>query len=127
MKGTKSAVFTFIWQFLAVMAGLAILFAMTAYVALWLGNGFAAFFFIAVFLAVIKFFPSAKRTGIPDYKEPIEQGLRCNCRTRYVVFIGGAGRFDDTLAKIAREREGEMGAHFVDACEVHFMQCFDSS
>jgi hypothetical protein len=34
-------------------------------------------------------------TGLPDYRAPIEQGLRCVCGLRYVVFTGAPLPFDD--------------------------------
>ena len=63
-------------------------------------------------------------TGLPPYKPPIEQSLRCTCWTRYVVFVGGCLQFDETLCKLARERAAEMGAHFVDARETPWINCY---
>lgn len=62
-------------------------------------------------------------TGIPDYKEPIEQSLRCTCRTRYVVFLGGAGRFYNALCSAAQDHAKMLRAVFVDARSTPWMNC----
>lgn len=64
-------------------------------------------------------------TGIPDYTDPIEQGVRCTCRTYYIVFVGGAGRFDESLCNAAQARAEAMGAQFVDARQTPFMTCVE--
>jgi hypothetical protein len=28
-------------------------------------------------------------TGIPAYRSPVEQSIRCTCGQRYVVYLGG--------------------------------------
>lgn len=61
-------------------------------------------------------------TGLPDYRTPIEQGVRCLCLRYYIVFIGGT-QVDDLACNIARERAGQMSAQFVDARIVPFMDC----
>ena len=61
--------------------------------------------------------------GLPPYKPPIEQGLRCTCWTRYIIFLGGAGRFDESLCNAAREHAEILKAIFVDARSTPFMQC----
>jgi hypothetical protein len=74
-------------------------------------------------------------TGLPDYKPPIEQGVRCRCLRYYVVFTG-AGMIESSGAGIrpphlslqaaelrARDRASEMHALFVDARETQFMIC----
>ena len=61
-------------------------------------------------------------TGLPDYLAPIEQSIRCVCGLRYVVFIGGSD-FDRAACEAAKDRAQAMGAQFVDARIVPFMQC----
>lgn len=61
-------------------------------------------------------------TGLPDYRAPIEQSLRCVCGLRYVVFTGGSD-FDKAACDAARDRASQMNAQFVDARIVPFMQC----
>ena len=60
--------------------------------------------------------------GIPEYQSPIEQGIRCVCGLRYVVFTGGSD-FDQAACEAAKSRAQAMGAQFVDARIVPFMQC----
>ena len=61
-------------------------------------------------------------TGLPEYRAPIEQSVRCDCGLRYVVFIGGSD-FDQTACGAARDRASQMNAQFVDARIVPFMRC----
>ena len=61
-------------------------------------------------------------TGIPEYRSPIEQSIRCVCGLRYVVFTGGSA-FDGFASSAARERAEQMKSQFVDAREVPFMIC----
>jgi hypothetical protein len=61
-------------------------------------------------------------TGLPPLVAPIEQSIRCACGLRYVVFIGGSA-FDDRARDAAQGRAEAMGAQFVDARIVPFMQC----
>jgi hypothetical protein len=60
--------------------------------------------------------------GIPEYRSPIEQSLRCACGLRYVVFIGGCA-VDDLACAVARDRAEQMNARFVDARITPFMNC----
>ena len=62
-------------------------------------------------------------TGLPDYRLPIEQSLRCVCGQRYLVYMGAASPFDNRALEAARERAGQMGARFIDARETPFMNC----
>lgn len=64
-------------------------------------------------------------TGLPPYKTPLEQSLRCVCKTRYIVFIGGCAQFDETLCKLACEHAAMLQAVFVDAREMPFMKCVE--
>jgi len=61
-------------------------------------------------------------TGLPEYRSPVEQSLRCVCGLRYIVFIGGT-QVDSFACNVARDRAGQMQAHFVDARQVPFMNC----
>ena len=61
-------------------------------------------------------------SGIPEYKSPIEQSIRCACGLRYVVFTGGSD-FDQAACEAARDRASQMNAEFVDARIVPFIQC----
>lgn len=61
-------------------------------------------------------------TGLPPFVAPIEQSLRCVCGLRYVVFIGGCD-FDQAACEAAKGRAQAMGAQFIDARIVPFMQC----
>ena len=60
--------------------------------------------------------------GIPEYRSPIEQNIRCVCGLRYVVFMGGSD-FDQAACAAARDRASQMNAQFVDARIIPFMQC----
>jgi hypothetical protein len=54
-------------------------------------------------------------TGLPAYRPPIEQSLRCVCGLRYLVFIGAPIPFNEQAFEAARERAEQMAARFVDA------------
>ena len=59
-------------------------------------------------------------TGLPSYREPIEQSLRCVCGHRYLVYLGvGIGEAESR----ARERAEQIGAQFIDARDTPFMKC----
>ena len=60
--------------------------------------------------------------GLPPLVTPVEQSLRCSCGLRYVVFTGGCD-FDQAACEAAKGRAQAMGAQFVDAKIVPFMQC----
>jgi hypothetical protein len=62
-------------------------------------------------------------TGLPDYRPPIEQSLRCVCGLRYVVFTGAPFPFNEAAFEAARERAGQMGARFIDARETPWLVC----
>ena len=62
-------------------------------------------------------------TGIPDYRPPIEQSLRCVCGLRYVVFIGAPLPFDNRAFEAARERAKQMSAQFIDVRQTPWLTC----
>jgi hypothetical protein len=62
-------------------------------------------------------------TGLPDYRPPIEQSLRCVCGQRYLVYMGAAFPFDNRAFEAARERAGQMGARFIDARRTPWLMC----
>ena len=61
-------------------------------------------------------------TGLPPLRAPAEQPLRCVCRLRYIVFTSGSD-FDQAACEAAKDRAQVMGAQFIDARFVPFMQC----
>jgi hypothetical protein len=58
---------------------------------------------------------TAMITGLPDYRPPIEQSLRCVCGQRYLVYLGAAFPFDNRAFEASRERANELNARFIDA------------
>jgi hypothetical protein len=62
-------------------------------------------------------------TGLPDYRPPIEQSLRCRCGLRYVVFFGALFPFNEAANAASRKRAEQMGARFVDARETPWLTC----
>jgi hypothetical protein len=62
-------------------------------------------------------------TGLPDYRPPIEQSLRCVCGQRYLVYLGAALPFDNRAFEAARERARQMGAPFINAREMPWLTC----
>jgi hypothetical protein len=61
--------------------------------------------------------------GIPPYKSPISQTLRCVCGHRYLVYLGAPSLFDDRACEAAREDAGRRGCQFIDARLTPFMNC----
>jgi hypothetical protein len=59
-------------------------------------------------------------TGIPPYRSPIEQSLRCPCGARFVVYLGGG--MGQAEAR-ARERAAMLKATFVDAHLTPWLVC----
>jgi hypothetical protein len=57
-------------------------------------------------------------TGLPPYQPPIEQDLRCICGRLYLVSSNG-----DRTERAARMRAATLGARFIDAREVPFLNC----
>jgi hypothetical protein len=62
-------------------------------------------------------------TGLPDYRTPIEQSLRCVCGLRFVVYLGAPFLFNERAFEAARERAGQMGTQFIDARETPCLVC----
>jgi hypothetical protein len=58
-------------------------------------------------------------TGLPPYREPITQNVRCVCRAYYRVYVGS----EDYQAKFAEKIAQEIGAIFIDARATPFYQC----
>jgi hypothetical protein len=58
-------------------------------------------------------------TGLPPYREPIIQDVRCVCRRFYRVFSGS----EDYQARFAKGEAEQMGARFVDARVEPFVIC----
>jgi hypothetical protein len=58
-------------------------------------------------------------TGLPPYREPITEDVRCVCRAYYRVFTGN----EDHQAKFAQKEALELGARFVDARVEPFVIC----
>lgn len=59
-------------------------------------------------------------TGIPAYKSPIEQSLRCVCGIRYLVLMSDS--IGDAEGR-ARARAEAIRSTFVDARLTPFMMC----
>jgi hypothetical protein len=62
-------------------------------------------------------------TGLPDYRPPIEQSLRCVCGQRFVVYLGAPFPFDNRAFEAASERAEQIGARFIDAREIPWLVC----
>jgi hypothetical protein len=58
-------------------------------------------------------------TGLPPYREPVTQDVRCPCRRYYRVFTGA----EDYQARFAENEAIELGARFVDARREPFLTC----
>jgi hypothetical protein len=62
-------------------------------------------------------------TGLPSYRPPIEQSLRCLCGQRFVVYLSAPFPFNDLAFKAARERAEQMSARFIDARQTPWLIC----
>jgi hypothetical protein len=59
-------------------------------------------------------------TGIPPYRSPIEQSLRCTCGARYVIYMGGGmGNAEGR----AQARAAMLRAQFVNAEIMPWLVC----
>jgi hypothetical protein len=59
-------------------------------------------------------------TGIPNYKSPIEQSMRCLCGLRYLVLMSDS--IGDAEGR-ARGRAELISARFIDARVTPFLLC----
>jgi hypothetical protein len=62
-------------------------------------------------------------TGLPDYRPLIEQGLRCVCGQRYLVYLGAQFPFNERAFEAARERTEQMRARFIDSRQTPWLIC----
>jgi hypothetical protein len=62
-------------------------------------------------------------TGLPAYRTPIEQSLRCVCGQRFVVCLGAPFPFNEQAFEASRERAEQMGARFIDARSTPWLIC----
>jgi hypothetical protein len=62
-------------------------------------------------------------TGLPEYRAPISQTLRCMCSRYYLVYLGAPIPFDGRAFEAAKEDSRRRGCQFVDARERPFMLC----
>lgn len=58
-------------------------------------------------------------TGLPPYRPPIAEPLRCLCRVKYLVYLGSL----DEEAASELHKAQEKGAHFVFARKEPFYEC----
>lgn len=58
-------------------------------------------------------------TGLPQFKPPVCEPVRCACRKFYFVFTGE----NDLQARSGKRQAGLIGAVFVDARQTPFMNC----
>jgi hypothetical protein len=58
-------------------------------------------------------------TGLPAYRAPALEPVRCHCRSFLLVFTGSM----DCQAREAKQKAEEMGAIFIDARVTPFYQC----
>jgi hypothetical protein len=58
-------------------------------------------------------------TGIPAYKPPVAESVRCHCRKFYFVFTGES----NSQAAKARQIAEDIGATFIDARLTPFFEC----
>jgi hypothetical protein len=57
-------------------------------------------------------------TGLPPYREPVVQDVRCPCGRYYRVFNGM-----DYQLRLAQKEAFEVGAIFIDARKTPFFHC----
>ena len=58
-------------------------------------------------------------TGLPPYRSPVAESVRCYCRNFYFVFTGEA----DIQATKAQQIAEDIGATFIDARSTPIYQC----
>jgi hypothetical protein len=57
-------------------------------------------------------------TGLPAYRPPVVEDVRCVCRAYYRVFTG-----EDYQLRLVEKEALELGARFVDAKREPFVTC----
>jgi len=62
-------------------------------------------------------------TGLPDYRPPIEQSLRCVCGQRFVVYLGAPLIFDEQALEAATDHAAMLRARFIDARSLPWLTC----
>jgi hypothetical protein len=62
-------------------------------------------------------------TGLPDYRPPIEQSLRCVCGLRYLVYLGAPLAFDEQALEAATDHALMLRARFIDAPSTPWLIC----
>jgi hypothetical protein len=58
-------------------------------------------------------------SGLPAYKPPVVEDVRCYCGARFRVFTG----CEDYQARFAEKEAEQLGAVFVDARRLPFVVC----
>jgi hypothetical protein len=58
-------------------------------------------------------------TGLPAYKAPLAESVRCYCRSFFLVFTGEM----DCQAREAQKQAEKIGAIFIDARSTPFCLC----
>jgi hypothetical protein len=58
-------------------------------------------------------------TGLPPYREPVVQDMRCVCRRFYRVYVG----CEDYQTRFAEKVAQDLGATFIDAKVEPFVTC----
>jgi hypothetical protein len=62
-------------------------------------------------------------TGLPDYRPPIEQSLRCVCGLRYLVYLDAPFPFEGKAMEAAQEQAIMLGARFIDSRQTPWLVC----
>jgi hypothetical protein len=62
-------------------------------------------------------------TGLPDYRPPIEQSLRCRCGQRFVVYLSAPLIFEEQALEAATDHATMLQARFIDARLTPWLIC----